>query len=92
MGTLFCRGAEDARAAAEAYVAACDARFSQMAGEAGGVWAHPRQDRDGGWVAPLFGPPWPTTETAVAEPEDCAALRAGAVVIAHPAWPQEDDA
>lgn len=92
MATLFCRWEADARAGAEAYGAACDARFSARAGEAGGVWAHVRQDRDGGWIVPLFGPPWPTVETAAVEPEDCAALRAGAVVIDRPAWPREDDA
>ena len=92
MATRFCKWPAGDRAGAEAYREACDAAFAGHEGVQGAVWAVVRPDRNGDWIAPLFGPPWPEAAAAVVEPAACLAARAGAVVIETPDWPADDNA
>lgn len=93
MATLFCKWPGNSLAAAEAYKAEADARYEEFLSNAGfpepgAIWALIREDKNGNWTVPLFGPPWSHDGiNPVAEPGSCAALRADAVVVETPEWP-----
>lgn len=92
MATLFCKWPPAEKSGADVYKAECDTQFAAITNEPGGVWALVREDKNGNWTVPLFGPPWPSAEDPVSEPPSCAALRADAVVVETPEWPEPEDA
>jgi hypothetical protein len=92
MSTKFVKFPPEQQVAAQAYCTACSVAYSALVGEVGGIWAIIRQDKNNNWTVPLFGQPWEwVTGTPVAEPANCLALRADAVVVDTPEWPVEEE-
>jgi hypothetical protein len=98
MATLFCKWPSNDEASANAYKAECDAEYEAFIANAGfpepgAIWALVREDKNGNWTVPLFGPPWAHDGVnPITEPSSCAALRVDAVVVETPEWPGEDEA
>lgn len=92
MSTLFCKWPANGQLDAEAYEAECTVEYVLMSEEIGGRWALVREDRNGNWTVPLYGPPWSFDGVSpIGEPASCAALRVDAVVVETPEWPEEDE-
>jgi len=93
MTTKFVKFPPAAQVAAQAYCDECtNQQFAATAGMET-LWYVPREDRNGNWTVALYGPPYqygmPLVE--VAEPASCAALRADAVVVDTPEWPDPEE-
>jgi hypothetical protein len=92
MATKFVKFPPDQKTKADAYNDECAVHYSALVSEPGGLWAIVREDRNGNWTVPLYGPPWEwVLGTPVAEPASCAVLRADAVVVDFPEWPAEEE-
>lgn len=97
MATPFCKWPANDQAGANNYKAVCDAEYEAFlednnAPEPGAIWALVREDKNGNWAVPLFGPPWSWDGVnAISEPAACLAARADAVVVDSPEWPEPEE-
>ncbi len=77
-------------AAAETYRAGVNAHYAS-AFEPGGQFAYLREDAEGQWVVPYYGPPWRFDGSQMfEEPDECVALRVEGVLHDHAVWAEED--
>lgn len=91
MSTRFVKFPPTAQADAIAYEAECRIYYRVLVSEPDGVWGNVREDRNGNWTVPLYGPPWSWDGiNTVPEPPSCAAARASGVVVETPEWPIEE--
>ena len=81
--TKFLRWKADQQTEAATYVTAINAHSQSVAKEPFAAEWYPRQDVDGKWCAPFYGPPYKE------EPADFDKLRAGAEEVSALYWPDE---
>lgn len=92
MATKFCKWPPENKAAADAYVAACNVAFRVITGEADGIWYISKADANGNWTVAMLAPPWEyIIGVPFTEPPACALAREGAVVVDTPEWPVIDE-
>lgn len=97
MATLFCKWPANQKGGADTYKAVCDAAYEDFldvngAPEPGAIWALVREDKNGNWTVPLFGPPWSFDGiNPISEPAACLSAREDAVVVESPEWPEPEE-
>ncbi len=87
IGTTFLRFKD--KADAQAYVAETNAHSLSFAKEPFAADWYPRQDVDGFWCAPFYGPPYVGASGKIEEPADFDKLRIGAEEVDALYWPDE---
>lgn len=79
------------QAAAENYKTVVNAHFAATF-EPGGAFAYIRNDAEGQWVVPYYGPPWEfNIGEGFTEPAECIAARADGVIHDFAIWPPEEE-